>query len=293
MHAQIKKTLEYYLYGILIMLFSDFKNSTAYKCFRLLTYNEALFKKTQKSKLYKLCEASRNGRTLSAWHYNRMLVVESVSFTVLKVELGAGSLHAKALECLTKILQLNTIVHRGAPVTLDDCVILDCLDNTVSKYANFHTDLDYANFTGHAFNVWYLIKNNAPYGNMFLMESPDYKPAFTPCYINDTVDGANTTSLSLMSHGMLGDYGVVGKITNYDVLYANIENGECLVMTKHMLHRTDLARNSEFKGFNFRVLVKDPDGGIPHKNFCYPYKSYHRYDEASHRLYGCKLLDFI
>lgn len=48
------------------------------------------------------------------------------------------------------------------------------------------------------------------------------------------------------------------------IKYLNMNDGECLIMSKHMLHRTDIRRDSDnFKGFNFRVLIRSPDGSIP------------------------------
>jgi hypothetical protein len=64
-------------------------------------------------------------------------------------------------------------------------------------------------------------------------------------------------------------------------------------MSKHLLHRTDLSRNNNFKGFNFRVIIKNKDGSIDFKNSYNKIKPYHIYDDKNNKIYGCELLDFV
>ena len=54
-----------------------------------------------------------------------------------------------------------------------------------TKFNNYRTDIEYSNFDGHACNVWYLIENNENIGNMFLLETDEYKKEYTPCYLLD------------------------------------------------------------------------------------------------------------
>ena len=72
-----------------------------------------------------------------------------------------------------------------------------------------------------------------------------------------------------------------------------MKNGECLIMSKHLLHRTDLSRTENFKGFNFRVIIKNKDGSIDYNQKYTKKKPYHIYDEINHKIYGCELFDFV
>lgn len=72
-----------------------------------------------------------------------------------------------------------------------------------------------------------------------------------------------------------------------------MKNGECLIMTKHLLHRTDLDRSKSFKEFNFRVIIKNIDGSIGYRNKYSKIKPYHVYDNINNKIYYCKLLDYI
>jgi hypothetical protein len=85
----------------------------------------------------------------------------------------------------------------------------------------------------------------------------------------------------------------VGTLNNYKITYTDIKNGECLVMSKHVLHRGDAKRKNNVKGFHFRVVIKNEDGSIYHNN----YKSNnkfpnHRWDQKNKKLFGVELFDF-
>jgi hypothetical protein len=288
MWLKLKRRIEYFVYGLLILWSASKKNSPLHKVFHRLTYPDNLSDKVQLSKLYLMCQSSAGKLTFD--DYNRPINVdEPNAFTIHRVDLTNTALHDKAVECLTKLLQANTVLHNDVPVTLDQCVILDCFSSTVTKFNSFHTDLEYANFTGTAFNVWYLTENNFPNGNMFLLQTPDYTKDKTPCFLVDDFE----TGIPIFRHGLLGTYEHCGDAKNVKITYTNMKNGECLVMSKHLFHRTDLSRDPSFKGFNFRVLVKNADQSIDYANKYYRTRPYHRFDEATHRLFGCKLLDFI
>ena len=63
-------------------------------------------------------------------------------------------------------------------------------------------------------------------------------------------------------------------------------------MSQQLLHRTDLSKSNTFKGFNFRVLIRNNDGSTPHKYKYTEIKSYHRYDDVNRVLHNCEILDF-
>ena len=185
---------------------------------------------------------------------------------------------------------------------MTECVIMDVMDTSTATFSGFHTDYEYLNFSGNAFNVWYLIENNENYGNMFLLESDKYKKKYTPCniyynyndksiplYKSSHLEFALTFAPYIKTHiGYLNE-------DNVKVTYTNIKNGECLVMTKHLMHTGDNKRNDNVKGFNFRVLVKNEDGSIDYNAYYKPSDKFpnHRWDQKNKKLYGVELFDFV
>ena len=81
------------------------------------------------------------------------------------------------------------------------------------------------------------------------------------------------------------------------ITYLNMLNGECMVMSKHLIHRTDLRRNKinneDYKNFNFRVIVKNDDGSIPHNGDKKFIHAHHKYDKKNKKLFGVETFDFL
>jgi dTDP-4-dehydrorhamnose 3,5-epimerase-like enzyme len=90
-----------------------------------------------------------------------------------------------AKKCLKNILKSKKILINDKPVHFKQCVIIDLMNTSNVVLHGFHTDVEYSYFTGNAFNVWYLIENNKNYGNMFILESDEYKKniLLVPCII--------------------------------------------------------------------------------------------------------------
>jgi hypothetical protein len=82
---------------------------------------------------------------------------------------------------------------------------------------------------------------------------------------------------------------------NVKVTYTNIKNCECLIMTKHLMHRGDDRRNNNVKGFNFRVLVKNKDGSIDYDIYYKPSDKFpnHIWDQKNKKLYGVESFDLV
>ena len=249
-----------------------------------------------KSKLYRF--TIKNYKLLNNYDYDKKIDISFINtYTILKFNLDFSlGLKKLAVQCLKKILDKKKILSDGKIICLKDCVICDVFYSSLTKFNNYHTDIEYSKFTGNAFNVWYLIENNNFSGNVFLLKTNDYKKDYTPCVIEDDYNNNNLKVIrQKYSHKLLKYDEEIGYLNknNINIKYLNIKNEECLVMTKHLLHRTDLSRNNNFKGFNFRVIIKNDDGSINYDGYDKIIKPYHNYCNKTKKIYGCKLTDFV
>jgi hypothetical protein len=236
---------------------------------------------------------------LTNYNYNKSIEIDEINqYTVLNINIDLSeSLKIMAKTVLKNILKSKKILINNEPVHFKDCVIVDIINTSDVTLTGIHTDIEYSYFTGNSFNVWYLIENNKNYGNMFMLETDEYKKIYTPCkVINFDYDKKNNkiNSIDLHNHSMVSIVKKkVGTINNFKVTYTNINNGDCLVMSKHVLHTGDNRRNNNVKGFHFRVLVKNDDGSIDYNKYYTSNKfSNHRWDKNNKKLFGVELFDF-
>ena len=201
-----------------------------------------------------------------------------------------------AYTCLKNILQTKKIFLNSQQINLEDCIICDIFKSSITKFNYFHTDVEYETFFGNGFNVWYLSKNNKKTGNMFLLDTDEYDKKNTPCYLLDDYKN-NIIKVAKQSYinNLLFYHEIISTldINKISFKYLNMLNGECLVMSKHLLHRTDLSRDKSFEGFNFRVIIKNKDGSIDYNGDNKHIKLHHYHDKKNHKLYNVKLFDFI
>jgi hypothetical protein len=288
----INEILEYYFMDYILKLLNLIKNTKIQQILYEIKYNPDIIKST---KLYSLCN---NYKYLSNNNYNRYINIDEINnYTILKFNIDfSKTLKQMVKQCLENILNNKKIYLNNESIKLDDCILLDIFNSGVTKFNAFHTDIEYSIFTGNAFNVWYLIENNETFGNMFLLETPEYKKEYTPCFLVDEYkDNFIPINKNSYIDAITNNYKNIGYFNqnNIKITYTNMKNGECLIMSKHLLHRTDLSRTENFKGFNFRVIIKNKDGSIDYKHNYTKIKPYHIYDEKNHKIYGCKLFDFI
>ena len=241
--------------------------------------------------MYSLCN---NCEYLSNKSYNRHINIDEINkYTILKFNIDTSiTLQQMAKKCLIEILNSKKICLNDEPIKLNNCIIVDIFNSKLTKFNSFHTDIEYSVFTGNAFNVWYLIENNETFGNMFLLNTKEYTPCFLDNEYNDNLICVKKQSYISEFTNNYKNIGYLNQ-NNLKITYTNMKNGECLIMSKHLLHRTDLSRTENFKGFNFRVIIKNKDGSIDYKPKIYKKKTYHIYDEKNHKIYGCKLFDFV
>jgi hypothetical protein len=291
----ISDFLEYYLTKDIILFLNKIKNTKLQK--NALDIKDKLDSKTKKENLDKL---SKNCHYLTEENYNKSIHIDKLNeYTVLKFPIKPSeSLKQMAKQCFENIVKSKKILVNNKPIHMKECVVMDIVDTSTATFSGFHTDYQYSTFTGNAFNVWYLTENNEDYGNMFLLESDEYKKKYTPCNIDYNYND-KSIPLRRLSHLVFIPFKKKPHIgyLNEDsvkVTYTNIKNGECLIMTKHMMHRGDGKRKNNVQGFNFRVLIKNEDGSIDYNTHYKPSDKFpnHRWDKETKKLYGVELFDF-
>jgi hypothetical protein len=294
----LKNKLQYYLENDVSILLNKFKKKNIIFNF----YNFFISKSSKNDKRFeKLDDLCKDYKFLT--NYNKSIEINDTNqYTVLDVKIDTSkSLHKNAKNVLNNILKDKYVLVNNKPVNFKDCLILDVFDVTSINFSGFHTDAEYFTFTGYAFNVWYLIENCENYGNMFILESSDYKKKYTPCCINYKEYNIKDKQIPFKEVSYL--YGLTNVVKNTGYLnkdnikisYTNLKNGECIVMSKHLLHRGDHRRNNNVKGFHFRVLVKNEDGSIDYNGYYKPSDKFpnHRWDQKNKKLYGVELFDFV
>ena len=288
---------------ILYDIFNKYKNTNLAKTYYKLTKNDK-----NNSYLFNYC--IKYHTLLNKDHYNRNVNIDEINnYTVLNninikeysyTENNSSEIKKLTYSCLTQILDTKLIKVNGKNIKLSECIIVDFLSSVISNYNDFHTDLQYEYLNSPSFNVWYLIKNNKKYGNMFLLETNEYKTSYTPCYVNDEKNKNNNVTVYNNSlTRVISNYGEpMGEldIKKMKITYLNMSNGECLIMSKHQLHRTDLRRdnqNGKFLGCNFRIVIKNKDGSISFNGDKRFIKSHHKYDSVNKKLFGVEIFDFL
>lgn len=243
---------------------------------------------------------------LTKYNYDKNINIDDINqYTVLNVNIDVcDSLKTNAKECLINILKSKKILLNNKPVDFKQCVILDILSMSNLTITTFHTDIEYNDFTGNSFNVWYLTENKKNYGNIFLLDSGEYKKEYTPCCVKKVSNNKeisnyeNNKIIDLYKHSFTNfitrKHEKIGELKNFKVIYTNMKNGECLIMSKHVIHKGDSRRNGNVNGFNFRVLVKNEDGSINYNKYYKASKKFphHIWDRENKKIFGVDLFDF-
>ena len=162
------------------------------------------------------------------------------------------SLYQFLQNCL-KHIKLN-----GQNVNIDDCVIVDLLKTNIQPFPSIHTDIEWGIFDkSNGFQIWYLYENDEEIGNMFLFKTDNVISSTHLLYDNKGISVRNQC-----------DNRILKKYKNYDdinisVKYLNMHKGECLIFGKNLYHMSDFRKSLNRKCINFRVIIKEKDGGIP------------------------------
>jgi hypothetical protein len=147
----------------------------------------------------------------------------------------------------------------GTKVEQHRCIIVDLLTATGGYFPAMHTDVEWSVFdASDGFQTWILLENSLKTGNMFILDTEQVLPA---SYIH--------------SFGYHGDKRVTIKAqcgrkllaTHAELRgtlkYLNMRPGECFLFGKNLYHCSDPRPNAQRKSINFRVVIADPDGGVP------------------------------
>jgi hypothetical protein len=293
----INNFLKYYFTKDIQTLINNFKNTNL----------QNIYHNKKNTKLIENIKSlTDNFDSLKEENYNKTININKLNeYAMYKIPIQSSeSLKQMAKQCLKKILKNQKILVNNKPIHMKECIIVDILNITseTSAIAGFHTDLEYSVFTGYGFNVWYLIENDEKFGNMFLLESNDYKKKYTPCIIDNNYKSddkliplvVNSYYESLKRYFVNRSHiGYLNK-DNFKISYTNLKNGECIVMSKHLLHSGDYRRENNVRAFNFRVIVKNEDGSVDYNTYYKPSNKFpnHKWDQKNKKLYGVKLFDF-
>lgn len=206
-------------------------------------------------------------------------------------------------KCLKRVL--GTLAN---PPKLEDCVIVDVVNLPGAYFPTIHTDVEFAAFTSPAgFQVWTLVENAHPlgYGNMFLYEHPGM-PEPLPYVLQLTATGegdksgegfirvsehtAVTAGLGVKPINMTGFRDDL-RIDQGRSTYLDFEAGDTLVMNTQVPHCSDTSRLEGYHrvAVNFRVVVRDPDGGLPHSGSKMYMHGHHDYRNG--KLYNVGMFD--
>ena len=166
---------------------------------------------------------------------------------------------------VARALEHVEIPGRG-PLTLDDCYIYSCAQERGAYFPHVHWDTDYMCFPEvDAFQIWYLIENERPTGNMFMARTATFARSDPPCRYLMQADGSVTKVLHDASD-------VEPPLQRFDSLeasglrfeYLDMAPGECLVFSKRTLHLSDPRPHLDGEdvgrlAMNVRVLLRPAD----------------------------------
>lgn len=145
-------------------------------------------------------------------------------------------------------------------LTIEDCVIVDLLVPKGSYFSSIHTDVEWDIFNkSDGFQVWYLIENDKPVGNMFILNTNHVKPA-------TNLEFKKNGKIIQVPNGYINNNQNIlldESIRDDPMYYLDMEPGECLVFCRNLYHLSDFRARNSRSAINFRVVIKDKDGGIP------------------------------
>ena len=179
---------------------------------------------------------------------------------------------------------------------IEDMVVIDVLTHNGAYYPNFHTDLQWNYFPEcNGFQIWYLKKNiNSNIGNMYLYISDEYTHKLTPStlkYIKPDIlrISQNNYQSIINTNPTIKDI----KLNSGQFYYLNINEGDLFIMNKNVWHSSCpyLKNNEDRIAVNFRVIIKNHDGSIPHNNNFIYKKFKHTYKNK--KLYNVDRFDFM
>lgn len=147
----------------------------------------------------------------------------------------------------------------GRDINIDDIIVIDLLKSKIQGAFPFiHTDIEWTIFdNSDGFQIWYLYENEEDIGNMFLFDTKKIIPrSYVEYENNETVLIRDVSSTKIIKTVTLDDI-------KPDIKYLNMMKGECLIFGKNLYHMSDFRKSKYRYSINFRIIIKDKDGGIP------------------------------
>ena len=147
----------------------------------------------------------------------------------------------------------------GRVIGVGDVVLVDVLSPFGAYFPSIHTDIEFGAVPNcNGFQVWYLLVNPNPTGNMFILDTPQVQ---SHTYLDVQED--KTLIVSQCGDKVLR---VADPSIRTDGLsYLNAKEGDCFIFGKSLYHMSD-PRNERHGNsrlaVNFRVIVRETDGGI-------------------------------
>jgi hypothetical protein len=167
--------------------------------------------------------------------------------------------HNNVNENLYKILKecLKNVKVNEKDININDCAICDLLYSNVQSYPYFHSDIEWGLFNNsNGFQVWYLFENDDNVGNMFLLD--------TPHVIQSSFLEFEKNKIKIHNQG---DTKYIKNLKDeYSVKYLDMKKGECLIFGQNLYHMSDFRKSKNRYSLNFRVIIKDSDGGISYNS---------------------------
>jgi hypothetical protein len=165
----------------------------------------------------------------------------------------------KDIDTNIRVLLTDILPHvniNGRKIKIDDCIIVDMLVANGSYFNSFHTDVEWGIFdNSDGFQVWYLIENKESSGNMFILDTDKVKPSMGLTFQKDGIIKMKDQNSELTEY-------LEPNIVYDNIQYLDMKAGECFIFGKSLFHMSDF-RSRKRSAINFRVVVKDSDGGIP------------------------------
>lgn len=242
---------------------------------------------------------------LTKENYNHNIDINNSEYVIvnnLNLKNSLDNSKLIACELLQQILNKNIILDGNKPIEFNQLVIQAfVLSNNSIRVENFHTDNSWIIFDSKTkgFQIWYLIENTLDNGNLFIYETNQIKEK---PYVILNYDQTNLKA-KLYDNNFLRtkpleykDYFDEIDIDFNKCKYLNMNNGECLVMTRHQPHATDIRRNENNKliALTFRVILKNEDGSIDlNPLFAEKMKVENNQKKIGNKLYNVDMFDFF
>lgn len=257
---------------IIIIQYSEYKHKLYDLNMWLLLNIKLLFSNTEQKYLYKnFDKIFTNIENIDSENYNNATsinvckncinqykIINMIDYKYLITNvINYNDVNNNLYKILNLILSFINV--NGENIDISRCIIMDLINSNLQLFPSIHTDIEWGLFdNSNCFQVWYLYENNDNVGNMFLIDTEYVIPSTYLIYNSD-----NTVSVNEQcSDKNIKTYSDKNDLKS-NIKYLHMKSGECLIFGKNLYHMSDYRQSSNRSSVNFRVIIKDQDGGIP------------------------------